>query len=240
MRRIVILLVEDNPDDVELTRFALEEQSIDEELVVARDGLEAVEWFFGRGDFAGRNVEETTVIILLDLNLPKLDGFEVCRRIRAHKTDYPPYILMLTMAGEKGDIVKGLGVGADDYLSKPFDAEELLARIAVGRRIIAMQARMAEELDRLREALAHVKTLQGILPICAFCKKIRDDDDYWRQVEEYIGSHSDAVFSHAVCPECLKKHYPEYADPPETEADDRQGGPPPSKQNPFASSGRRQ
>ena len=211
MRRIVILLVEDNPDDAELTRMAIEDQKIDNELVIATDGLEAVEWYFGQGEFAERDLEDTTPILLLDINLPKINGFDVCRRIRAQETDHPPYILMLTTAGEKGDIVKGLGVGADDYLSKPFDAEELRARIEVGRRIIRMQAQMAEEVKQLRAALAHVKTLQGILPICAFCKKIRDDDDYWRQVEEYVGSHSDAVFSHAICPECLKKHYPEYA-----------------------------
>lgn len=211
MRRIVILLVEDNPDDAELTRMAIEDQKIADELIVATDGLQAVEWYFGQGEFSERDRDATTPIVLLDLNLPKIDGFEVCRRLRAEETDHPPYVLMLTTAGEKGDIVKGLDVGADDYISKPFDAEELRARIEVGRRIVRMQAQMAEEVKQLRAALAHVKTLQGILPICAFCKKIRDDDDYWRQVEEYIGSHSDAVFSHAICPGCLKKHYPEYA-----------------------------
>ena len=226
MKRVVILLVEDNQDDVELTRLALEEQNIEEELIVADDGLQAVEWYFAKGEFLGRDRVATTPIVLLDLNLPKIDGFEVCRRLRAEQTDHPPYILMLTTKGEKGDIVKGLDAGADDYLPKPFHPEELRARIEVGRRIIEMQAQMAEEVKQLRAALAHVKTLQGILPICAFCKKIRDDDDYWQQVEQYVTLHSDAVFSHAICPECLKKHYPEYAQALPEEED--------SKSNPAA------
>ncbi len=152
-------------------------------------------------------------LAVLDWMMPEMDGIEVCRRIRSVKTDQPPYLLMLTTKGFKVDIVEGLKAGADDYLSKPYDTAELLARIEVGRRMLEMQARLNQKIGELREALDHIRTLQGILPICSFCKKIRDDQGYWRQVEVYVRDHSNADFSHGICPDCRKQHYPDYADP---------------------------
>src|SRR5438105_4818844 len=100
----------------------------------------------------------------------------------------------------------GLGAGADDYIVKPFEREELRARVQVGFRMLALQAALADRVRELEEALTRVKQLQGLLPICSYCKKVRDDRNYWQQVETYIEGHSDAQFTHGICPECREKY----------------------------------
>jgi sigma-B regulation protein RsbU (phosphoserine phosphatase) len=95
-----------------------------------------------------------------------------------------------------------LEAGADDYLTKPFDPQELRARIKVGERILGLQTSLAERVTELEDALSRVKQLQGLLPICSYCKKIRDDQNYWEQVESYISKHTEAQFSHGICPDC--------------------------------------
>ena len=149
-------------------------------------------------------------LAILDWMMPELDGVEVCRRIRALQTDQPPYIIMLTAKSEKENIVTGLEAGADDYLAKPYDPGELYARVEVGRRMLELQAAMADKVQELQNALNDVRTLRGIIPICASCKNIRDDRGYWNKVEAYIRDHSEAEFSHGICPECMKKLYPEF------------------------------
>jgi phosphoserine phosphatase RsbU/P len=149
-------------------------------------------------------------IVILDWMMPKMDGLEVARRVRTLQTDRKPYIIMLTTRGEKADIVAGLAAGANDYLSKPFDAGELRARVNVGCRMVEMQAELASKIEELRQALEQIKTLRGIVPICSSCKKIRDDAGYWHQVEVYVHSHTEAEFSHGICPECMKKLYPDF------------------------------
>jgi response regulator RpfG family c-di-GMP phosphodiesterase len=141
-----------------------------------------------------------------------MDGLEVLNSVRALEHEQPFYIIMLTSKSKKTDIITGLNAGADDYLAKPFDIGELQARVEVGRRMIDMQKQLAEQFLELHQAMDHIKTLQGILPICSFCKKIRDDEGYWDRVEVYVEKHSDAEFSHGICPECMKIHYPEYND----------------------------
>lgn len=148
-------------------------------------------------------------LAILDWMMPEMDGLEVCRRVRILETDLPPYIIMLTSKGEKSDIVAGLEAGADDYLSKPFDHNELHARVDVGLRLIEMQAILAGKIEELRQAIDQIKTLRGIVPICANCKKIRDDQGYWKQVEVYVRDHTEAEFSHSICPECKKELYPQ-------------------------------
>ena len=159
MKPIVILLVEDDPDDVELTRNALKQLGINEEVVVARDGAEAFEYFDDNATPALSGTDRTETIVLLDVNLPETDGFEVCRRLRDSETDRPPYVIMLTVKEDKQDVVRGLEAGADDYLPKPFDPDELGARIGVGRRILALQDRMAEKVHELQEALDDIRAL---------------------------------------------------------------------------------
>jgi len=148
--------------------------------------------------------------------MPEMDGLEVLRRVRAVETDRPPYILMLTSRTDKAEIIAGLDAGANDYLAKPFDVGELRARVEVGRRLVETQDALAGKIGELQRALAEIKTLRGIVPICASCKKIRDDAGFWQQVEVYVRDHSEAEFSHGICPECMKKLYPEFAGEMET------------------------
>ena len=94
--------------------------------------------------------------------------------------------------------------GADDYLHKPCDPEELNARLEVGKRVLNLQRELRARVNDLEDAMASIKQLRGLLPICAYCKKIRDDGNYWRQIEEYVSAHTDARFSHGICPACLE------------------------------------
>jgi sigma-B regulation protein RsbU (phosphoserine phosphatase) len=141
-------------------------------------------------------------LALLDWVMPGLQGTEICQRVRQRTDAVPVYIILLTSRTAKEDIVAGLRAGADDYLTKPFDAEELRARVQVGVRLIELQQRLAAQVDELAQALLHVKQLRGLLPMCAWCKKIRNDSNYWQRLEVYIVEHSDAQFSHGICPDC--------------------------------------
>ena len=145
-------------------------------------------------------------LAILDWMMPGMDGVEVCRKIRATKFSDPAYLILLTVRDKTEDIVKGLKAGANDYIVKPYKVEELQVRVGVGCRVVEMQAIMARQIKELQGAMAHIKTLRGLLPICMYCKKIRDDKQYWQQVEGYISEHSEAEFSHAICPDCYKKH----------------------------------
>lgn len=150
-------------------------------------------------------------LVVLDWVMPEMSGLDVCRGIRRTDEGNPPYILMVTTKHEVKDIVEALEAGADDYLVKPYNSMELRARVEVGRRIVALQDTLTEKIRELNEALASIRTLHGILPICSFCKKIRDDREEWRKLEEYVSAHSEAQFSHGICPDCMTRMYPEYA-----------------------------
>jgi CheY-like chemotaxis protein len=164
-------------------------------VVVARDGLAAWEML---------KAEDSPRLAILDWMMPGLEGPEVCRRVRALHRAVPTYIILLTAKGNAQDIVAGLESGADDYVTKPFDRAELHSRLRVGERIVELQQGLADRVRELEEALSQVKTLKGLLPICAYCMKIRDDRNYWQRVETYIAAHSNARFSHGICPECWK------------------------------------
>jgi DNA-binding response OmpR family regulator len=148
---------------------------------------------------------DAPALVILDWMMPEMDGPEVVRLVRALGTDRPPYIIMLTTKGDKADIIDGLEAGANDYLAKPFAPGELHARIEVGRRMVEMQDALADKIEELRQALDQIKTLSGIIPICMFCKKIRNDQEIWQQLENYIAEHSEADFSHGLCPECAEE-----------------------------------
>jgi len=152
-------------------------------------------------------------LAILDWVMPRMDGTEVCRQIRQPGGPALLYVVLLTARGEKSEIIRGLQAGANDYVTKPYDPEELRARIGVGQRMIELQEALAARLRELEEAQAHIKTLQGILPICMHCHKIRTDQQGWEQLEHYISQHSEAQFSHSICPECIQKHFPQYAPP---------------------------
>jgi len=144
-------------------------------------------------------------LAILDWMMPGLDGPDVCRRVRAERPDANMYLLLVTARESRSDVVAGLDAGADDYIIKPFDPEELRARVAVGVRVLTLQQKLAERVAELQTALSNVKQLRGLLPICSYCKRIRGDDQYWQQVESYIAAHSDAQFSHGICPPCYQK-----------------------------------
>lgn len=149
--------------------------------------------------------ENSPRLAILDWMMPGMNGVEICRNIQNQKLPNPPYLILLTARDEKSDIVEGLEAGANDYITKPFNPEELLARINVGRRVLELQAIMTGQIEELTGAISHIKRLQGILPICMYCKKIRNDRESWERLEQYIVEHSEAVFSHGVCPECYEK-----------------------------------
>jgi sigma-B regulation protein RsbU (phosphoserine phosphatase) len=193
-----ILIAEDDLTSSTMLAAILQEEG--HELVVAVNGAKALQ---------ALQQPDPPKLVILDWMMPEMDGLEVVRRIRARRDDQPPYIIMLTIKGAKADIIAGLQAGANDYLTKPFDAGELRARVEVGRRMLEMQAALAAKIEELGEALEQIKVLRGILPICMHCKQIRDDQGYWNQVETYISRYSEAQFSHGICPQCLKKHYPE-------------------------------
>ena len=167
--------------------------------------------------------DDAPPLAILDWMMPGLDGVEVCRRARqlvplaplprgergegrATESRQPRilYMILLTARGEKEDVVAGLDAGADDYMVKPFDRNELRARLNVGVRMVELQQRLAGRVAELHETLLKVKQLQGLLPICSYCKRIRDDQNYWQQVESYIAVHSGARFSHSICPGCYE------------------------------------
>jgi CheY-like chemotaxis protein len=149
--------------------------------------------------------EDTPFVALLDWMLPGMDGPEVCRRVRALGRSTPGYLILLTSRSARADLVEGLDAGADEYLVKPIDPGELRARLNAGARILDLQVRLADQVRELETALANIRSLTGLLPICAYCKSIRDDSNYWHRVEEYVSEHADVTFSHGICPKCLPK-----------------------------------
>jgi DNA-binding response OmpR family regulator len=151
-------------------------------------------------------------LAILDLMMPGIDGLELVRRVREIPSMMPPYLIMLSTRSEKVDIVAGLDAGANDYVAKPFDHGELRARVEVGRRMVEMRSELAAKIEQLRQAVDQIKTLKGIVPICASCKNIRDDRGFWNRVENYVRDHTEAEFSHAVCPDCMKRLYPQFKD----------------------------
>jgi phosphoserine phosphatase RsbU/P len=165
------------------------------EVITVRDGPSAIDVLTG---------PDAPALALLDWMMPGADGPEVCRRIRAKESGQPIYAVLLTARAGQGDIVAGLDAGADDYLAKPFDADELRARLKVGARIVDLQRKLASNVEELTEALGKVRQLTGLLPICAYCKSIRDDSNYWHAVEEFVSDHADVRFSHGICPNCLE------------------------------------
>jgi DNA-binding response OmpR family regulator len=157
------------------------------------------------GQAAWLQIQERTqsTVLILDRMMPGFDGLDLCRSARLLPTFPPLYILMVTSASATADVTAGLDAGADDYVVKPFKAAELKARAQVGMRMVALQESMARRLADLEQALANVKQLRGLLPMCSYCKKIRVDNQYWQQLEGYLSDHSDAEFSHGICPECF-------------------------------------
>jgi DNA-binding response OmpR family regulator len=152
--------------------------------------------------------EKKPDLILLDVQLPDIVGFEVCRQIKADTELRQSYVVLLSGVMTNSDNQsEGLEIGADGYLARPIANRELLARVQAMVRIIRAERERDLLIKKLQEALATIKTLSGMLPICASCKKIRDDQGYWEEVELYVKKHSTAEFTHSICPTCFKELY---------------------------------
>lgn len=129
MENKIILLVEDNPDDEALTLRALRKNNIQNEVVVAHDGVEALDYLFGTGAYADRNVEILPQVVLLDLNLPKVDGLSVLRKVRADKRTKLLPIVILTSSNEERDRINGYDLGANSYVRKPVDFNQFIEAV---------------------------------------------------------------------------------------------------------------
>jgi CheY-like chemotaxis protein len=191
--RTTVLIAEDEPVSRRLLEARLKKWGYD--VAVASDGQQA--WQMLQNEDAPR-------LVILDWMMPRMSGLEVCREIRGSSRLNPVYIIFVTGRDCREDIIEGLEAGANDYITKPFDHDELHVRIRVGERVLELQRLLADRVKELEAALSKVRQLQGLLPICCYCKKIRNDQDYWEKVETYITHRSDAEFSHGICPECYK------------------------------------
>jgi DNA-binding response OmpR family regulator len=189
-----VMIAEDDPVSRRLLEATLQKWGFD--VLVTCDGTEA---------FNALRDENCPRLLVLDWMMPGMDGTALSAFLRERADGDSFYILLLTAKTQKEDIVAGLQAGADDYITKPFHHEELRARIDTGRRIVDLQRRLSDRIAELEGALAEVEELSGLLPICSYCKRIREGKDYWESVEQYIAGRSKAQFSHAVCPDCYEK-----------------------------------
>lgn len=194
--KIGILMIDDDPNLRKTLSDILRAKGY--ETHTAKDGAEGLALL----------KQHAVNLALIDLRLPDISGIEVLGRVKA---DYPSMeAIILTGNATLDSAIEATNRGAFSYLQKPYDVDQLLLHIR--RAIEKQQAEEEREklVRELQEALDKIKTLRGIIPICASCKKIRDDKGYWNQIEAYIRDHSDAEFSHGLCPECAKKIYPGY------------------------------
>jgi phosphoserine phosphatase RsbU/P len=131
-------------------------------------------------------------VIVSDWLMPEMDGLELCQRVRGRlKVDYTYFILLTSRTADQANQREAIEAGVDDFLSKPLDLQEIWMRLRVAERI-------------LRYA-TQVQQLETFLPICSYCKKIRDDHNYWTQIEAYINERTGSEFSHSICPDCYQK-----------------------------------
>jgi sigma-B regulation protein RsbU (phosphoserine phosphatase) len=192
-----ILVAEDDAVTRKILVVTLERLGWD--VIQAEDGNAAWQAF---ETLKGKDAPEMAV---LDWMMPGVEGIEICRRLRTTPGFELVYVILVTSRGGKEDLSYGLAAGANDYITKPFDPGELQARVRVGERMVRLQRSLAARVTEVEAALAHVQRLQGLLPICSYCKNVRNEANYWEQVESYLGAHSDLDFTHSICPQCTEK-----------------------------------
>lgn len=205
-----ILIVDDSPDQQTLLRSILGKAGHDD--VLSADSAKSASLLLNLG---GDATSHKIDLILMDILMPEQDGVETCRQIKrcVHLQDVP--VIMVTAKNDLSNLKEAFSAGAMDYISKPVNSVELLARVSSALLLKQeMDRRKNRELElrrsneELQKALKEVKVLRGLIPICASCKKIRNDGGFWQQLEEYLGEHSEAEFSHGLCQPCIKKLYP--------------------------------
>ena len=205
-----ILIVDDSPDQQALLRSILGKAGYND-VLIADSAQSASALLHLDGEAPSQRID----LILMDVLMPEQDGVETCRQIKrcAHFQDVP--VIMVTAKNDLSNLKEAFAAGAMDYISKPVNSVELLARVSSALLLKQeMDRRKNRELElrrsneELQKALKEVKVLRGLIPICASCKKIRNDGGFWQQLEEYLGEHSEAEFSHGLCQPCIKKLYP--------------------------------
>ena len=164
----------------------------DYKIMAAKNGDQALKAFEG---------DVLPDLILLDIMMPGIDGYEVCKRLKENPRTTNIPLIFVTAVTEIEDAARGFRAGAVDFIQKPLNPVMVKARVK-------LHIKLYKTIQELQGALSEIKKLSGLLPICANCKKIRDDKGYWNQIESYITEHSDAEFSHALCQECAEKYYP--------------------------------
>ncbi len=195
-KKLRLLLIEDDPADVEYLRELLNED---------RSYKFEIDWADRLKTGIEKNLNGCYDIILLDLGLPEENGIETFRKFRDACASQTP-VVVLTGLDDDAAALEVVSLGAQDYLSKG----DLNTKLIV--RTIRYSIERNRLLQKLQEALDNVRTLSGLLPICSYCKKIKDDKGYWEQVETYLSQRSDVLFTHGMCPDCLRKIYPDMAD----------------------------
>lgn len=193
-----ILIVDDHPATRKLLEDILQRQY---HVLLAENGAQALDL-----------LRDTSRIdlILLDIIMPGLNGYEVCQQVRDNPQTAETPVIFLTIMEEDHNEARGFAVGVNDYIIKPISRLRLLARVKNQLALHQKQQELELKNCELQAALDQISTLHGILPICSFCKQIRNDQGAWQRLEEYIQRHSEAEFSHSICPKCAKEHYPEY------------------------------
>lgn len=190
-----ILIVDDQPENLTLLRRILANQGYH-----VRPALS--------GEIALTAIHnDLPDLILLDIVMPGMDGFEVCRKLKESEKTREVPIIFISALDEIENKMQAFSQGGVDYISKPFHALEVLARVNTHLTLSSLVNRLAEKNKALQKTIEEVNQLRGMLPICSNCKSIRDDKGYWNILESYIVKHSEATFSHSLCPDCAKKMY---------------------------------
>lgn len=186
VQKVKVLIADDDAPARRFLQAAL--ARLDHECIMAVNGQEAWEAY---------QAHEPS-IILADWLMPEVSGIELCRMIRADARPRYAYVVLVTAMSGKGSYLEGMQAGADDFVTKPFDLDEMAARIRVANRIIGLQT--------------EIHQLQGLLPVCAYCRRIRDEQSEWSTLEEYVAERTAVTLSHSICPACYhSKIVPEIA-----------------------------
>ncbi len=154
-------------------------------------------------------------LIITDIKMPQIDGLTMCREIRSIKHDV--HIIITTAYSDLVYLLDAIDIGINQYVIKPVDMSRLFLAIDkcyetinLRRKLQRYHEEREQLIKELQESAQKIKTLGGLLPICASCKKIRDDRGYWEQIETYISTHSGMEFTHCLCPDCMKRLYPQF------------------------------
>lgn len=206
-----ILIVDDSTENLVLLQSILQTGGY-KDLLTAESAEQAFK-HLGMDDSGGDGA--SVDLVLMDIQMPEINGIETCRRIKEVERLRDVPIIMVTAVAQREKLQLAFAAGAMDYINKPVNKIELRTRVGSALKLKQeMDQRKAREQElkkrtqELEQALREVKVLRGFIPICASCKKIRNDRGYWQLVEAYIREHSEAEFSHGICPDCIKKFFP--------------------------------